>query len=234
MVDQKDGADPFARLKDPGEQYKVYDSHYEKIGEVNDVVLGENGRVLYVGVTMGFFGTNSTLIPAEIIRVNDRRRLLEVSEPAEAIKHAPHFGRSEELTPELENHVRAYFGLENLQPSPDHAPQGPDISEDSAMVRVPEGWAETVPIERVETDSHAPRRRAGACGDRRTHRPARACPRTNGLRGADKRTYERETGGSSRPFEDRRRDGASSEKVARSPGSLGASPADQSTEPPRW
>ncbi len=155
MVDQKDGADPFARLKDPGEQYKVYDSHYEKIGEVNDVVLGEDGRVLYVGVTMGFFGTNSTLIPAEIIRVNDRRRLLEVSEPAEAIKHAPHFGRSEELTPELENHVRAYFGLENLQPSPDHAPQGPDISEDSAMVRVPEGWAETVPIERVETDSHA-------------------------------------------------------------------------------
>ena len=76
MVDQKDGADPFARLKDPGEQYKVYDSHYEKIGEVNDVVLGENGQVLYVGVTMGFFGTNSTLIPAEIIRVNDRRRLL--------------------------------------------------------------------------------------------------------------------------------------------------------------
>src|SRR5215217_4873411 len=31
----------------------------------------------------GLFGTNSTLIPAEIIRVNDRRRLLEVSEPAE-------------------------------------------------------------------------------------------------------------------------------------------------------
>src|SRR5215207_11061375 len=125
MVDQKDGADPFARLKDPGEQYKVYDSHYEKIGEVNDVVLGEDGRVLYVGVAMGFFGTNSTLIPAEIIRVNDRRRLIEVSEPAETIKHAPHFGRSEELTPELENHVRTYFGLvEGLRPSPEHEPRG--------------------------------------------------------------------------------------------------------------
>ena len=153
MVDRRDGADPLAQLKGPDEQYKVYDSHYEKIGEVNDVVLGEDGRVLYVGVGMGFFGTNSTLIPAEIIRVNDRRRLVEVSEPAEAIKHAPHFGRSEELTPELENHVRAYFGLENLQPSPDHAPQGPDISEDSTAHYVPEGWAETVPIERVETDS---------------------------------------------------------------------------------
>jgi PRC-barrel domain len=156
MVDRRDGADPLAQLKGPDEQYKVYDSHYEKIGEVNDVVLSEDGRVLYVGVGMGFFGTNSTLIPAEIIRVNDRRRLIEVSEPAEAIKHAPHFGRSEDLTPELENHVRAYFGLENLQPSPDHAPQGPDISEDSAAVPVPEGWAETVPIERVETDGSLP------------------------------------------------------------------------------
>jgi hypothetical protein len=156
MVDRRDGADPFAQLKDPDEQYKVYDSHYEKIGDVNDLVLGEDGRVLYVGVGMGFFGTNSTLIPAEIIRVNDRRRLIEVSEPAEAIKHAPHFSRSEELTPELENHVRAYFGLETLQPSPDHEPQGPDISEASTAHPVPEDWAATVPIERVETDGSTP------------------------------------------------------------------------------
>jgi cobalamin biosynthesis protein CobT len=46
MVDRRDGADPFAQLKDPDEQYKVYDSHYEKIGDVNDLVLGEDGRVL--------------------------------------------------------------------------------------------------------------------------------------------------------------------------------------------
>src|SRR5215212_6437500 len=158
MVDRGDGADPFARLKDPGEQYKVYDSHYEKIGEVNDVVLGEDGRVLYVGVGMGFFGTNSTLIPAEIIRINDRRRLIEVSEPAEAIKHAPHFSKSEELTPELANHVRAYFGLKNLQPSPDHEPQGPDISEAPPHTTSPtagrrrcrsSGWRQTAPPRRV-------------------------------------------------------------------------------------
>src|SRR5829696_4799731 len=155
MVDRGDGADPFARLKDPGEQYKVYDSHYEKIGEVNDVVLGEDGRVLYVGVTMGFFGTNSTMIPAEIIRVNDRRRLIEVSEPAETIRHAPHFGRSEELTPELENHVRTYYGLASLQPSPDHEPQGPNILEEPADGPdrpEREDWADTVQIERVGTE----------------------------------------------------------------------------------
>lgn len=161
-MDRGGRVDPFAELREVGDEYTVYDSHYEKVGRVDDLLMDEADRVLYVGVKMGFFGTNSTIIPTEIIRVNDRRRLIEVSEPAEAIKHAPHFGRSEELTPELENHVRAYFGLENLQPSPDHAPQGPDISEDSAAVPVPEGWAETVPIERVETDDSVPENTEGA------------------------------------------------------------------------
>ena len=118
------GTDPFAGLKEASEEYKVYDSHYEKIGKVDDLIAGEDDRVLYVGVKMGFFGTNSTLVPTEIIRVNDKRRLIEVSEPAETIKHAPHFGRSEELTPELENHVRTYFGLEALKPSPEHESRG--------------------------------------------------------------------------------------------------------------
>jgi hypothetical protein len=42
------------------EEYAVYDSHYERIGKVDDVLLDELDRVTYVGVKMGFFGTNST------------------------------------------------------------------------------------------------------------------------------------------------------------------------------
>ena len=149
-MDRGGRVDPFAELKEVGDEYTVYDSHYEKLGRVDDLLMDEADRVLYVGVKMGFFGTNSTLVPTEIIRVNDRRRLIEVSEPAETIRHAPHFGRGEELTPELENHVRTYYGLESLQPSSDHEPQGPNILEEPADVREREDWAETVPIERVE------------------------------------------------------------------------------------
>ncbi len=112
--------DPFAGLKKAKEDYKVYDSHYEKIGKVDDLLVDDRDEVLYVGVKMGFFGTNSTIIPTEILRVNDKRQLIEVSEPAESIKHAPHFGHGEQLTPELENHVRSYYGLEGLHPSPEH------------------------------------------------------------------------------------------------------------------
>lgn len=150
-MDGGDRVDPFAGLRAAGQEYNVYDSHYERIGKVDDLLVDEGDRVLYVGVKMGIFGANSTLVPAEIIRVNDRRRLIEVSEPAETIRHAPHFGRSEELTPELENHVRTYFGLENLRPSPDHDVQGPDISEDFADLSGPGDQVGTVPGERAET-----------------------------------------------------------------------------------
>jgi len=144
------GIDPFAELKQAREEYTVYDSHYEKIGKVDDVFVDEGDRALYVGVKMGFFGTNSTLIPTEMIRVNDRRRLIEVAEPADTIKHAPHFGSNEDLSPELENHVRTYFGLEPLRASPEHGPQGPYASDVAAERLGPDVRVDTEPGERAE------------------------------------------------------------------------------------
>ena len=78
-MDRESDQDPFAGLKSGGEEYSVYDAHYERIGRVDDVFLDERDAVTYIGVEMGFFGTNSTLVPAEIVRVNDRRRLLSLS-----------------------------------------------------------------------------------------------------------------------------------------------------------
>src|SRR5829696_2030110 len=172
MVDRGDGADPFAGLKDPDEKYGVYDSHYEKIGEVNDLVLSEDGQVLYVGVGMGFFGTNSTLIPVEIVRINDRRHLIEVSEPAETIKHAPHFGRSEDLTPELENHVRTYFGLmEGLRPSPEH-----EVRDTYTAATTTDDRVDITPGERAPQDRPVPASESSATQEERPaeRRPERA------------------------------------------------------------
>ena len=56
-MDRVSGADPVAELRSSSEEYAVYDSHYERIGKVDDVLLDELGRVTYVGVKMGFFGT---------------------------------------------------------------------------------------------------------------------------------------------------------------------------------
>jgi PRC-barrel domain len=117
-MDRVSGADPFAELKSSSEEYAIYDSDYERIGKVDDVLVDELDRVTYVGVKMGFFGTNSTLIPVELVRINDKRRLIEIAESRETIRHAPHFGQDETVSPELEDRVRTYFGMDPLHSSP--------------------------------------------------------------------------------------------------------------------
>lgn len=106
--------DPFAGLKEAQDEYHVYDSHYERIGKVDDLLVDDADRVLYVGIKMGLFGSNSTLVPVEALRVNDKRQLIEIMETEENIKNAPHFGHKDELSPDFEDRVRTYFGLEPL------------------------------------------------------------------------------------------------------------------------
>jgi hypothetical protein len=143
-VDRGVGPDPFAGLKESSEEYGVYDMHYERIGRVDDVFLDERDAVSYIGVKMGFFGTNSTLVPVEIVRVNDKRLLIEVAADAETIKHAPHFGRDETVAPELEDRVRTYFGLAPLSP-----PAEPYPADDTSRF-APDYRVDIEPGERME------------------------------------------------------------------------------------
>jgi hypothetical protein len=147
-MDRGSGQDPFAGLKDSSEEYSVYDKHYERIGKVDDVLLDERDAVSYIGVKMGFLGTNSTLVPVEIVRVNDRRHLIEVAEEAETIKHAPHFGHDETVSLDLEDRVRTYFGLEPLHSSEE--PEEKHPSDDTSRFG-PDDRVDTEPGERMET-----------------------------------------------------------------------------------
>ncbi len=92
--------------------YTVYDRHYEKVGRVDDLFVDENDKPEYIGVKMGLFGTKSTLIPIELVRVNDLRKLVEVAADGETIKHAPTFEDDSDITPEYEHGVYGYFGLQ--------------------------------------------------------------------------------------------------------------------------
>ena len=158
-MDRELGPDPFADLKDGSEEYHVYDKHYERIGRVDDVFIDERDAVSYVGIKMGFFGTNSTLVPVELVRVNDLRRLIEVDEDAETIKHAPHFGHDEAISPELEDRVRTYFGLEPLLPPQTTGETYPP--EDTGRFG-PDARVDTEPGERVEDQERNAEQPAGA------------------------------------------------------------------------
>jgi uncharacterized protein (TIGR02271 family) len=98
-------------------EYTVYDRHYEKIGKVDDLFVDENDQPEYIGVKMGFLGTRSTLIPIDLMRVNDKRRLVEVAADKETVKDGPTFSDDREITPEFEQQVLDYYSVETRQAS---------------------------------------------------------------------------------------------------------------------
>ncbi|HSL00738.1 MAG TPA: PRC-barrel domain-containing protein [Rubrobacteraceae bacterium] len=105
--------DRFRELEETYRDYTVYDQHYERIGKVDDLFVDENDQPEYIGVKTGFLGMKSTLVPMELARVNDLRKLIEVAAGRDTIQSAPSFDDDEEITPEHEARIHAYFGLEH-------------------------------------------------------------------------------------------------------------------------
>jgi stress response protein YsnF len=124
-VDRKERSDRFTELEERYAGYEVYDLNGEKIGKVDDLFINENDQPEYIGVKMGFLGMKATLIPMDVCTVDEGRRVIEVSESKDRVKDAPSFDDDEEITPEYENTVRSYFGLEGLQTSMDRGSYGP-------------------------------------------------------------------------------------------------------------
>ncbi|HEV2741830.1 MAG TPA: PRC-barrel domain-containing protein [Rubrobacter sp.] len=102
-------------LEEKYEGYTVYDNQGSKIGKVDDLFVDEKDHEEYIGVKLGLLGRKSTLIPTEIVRVNESDRTIEVSESKDHVKEAPSFDDDEDVTSEYEERIRSHFGLESLQ-----------------------------------------------------------------------------------------------------------------------
>lgn len=102
-------------LEEKYEDYTVYDNQGSKVGKVDDLFVDEKDHEEYIGVKLGFLGRKSTLIPTEIVRVNENDRTIEVSESKDRVKDAPSFDDDEDVTAEYEERIRRHFGLESLQ-----------------------------------------------------------------------------------------------------------------------
>ena len=104
-------SDRFTAIEDQYAGYTVVDQIGERIGKVDDLFVDENDQPEYYGVKMGFLGTSSTLIPADIATVDSEQGFIEVSQPKSTVKDGPAFDDDREITPEFENEVRSYYGL---------------------------------------------------------------------------------------------------------------------------
>ncbi len=107
-------SDRFTAVEDQYAGYTVYDPDGDKIGKVDDLFLDENDQPEYLGVKMGFLGTKSTLIPWEMVEVREADSSLIVSADDGHVKDGPTFDDDREITPEFQNEVYSYYGLQRV------------------------------------------------------------------------------------------------------------------------
>ncbi len=109
---REERTDRFSAFEDRFSGYEVYDQSGEKIGKVDDLFVDESDQPEYIGVKMGFLGTSSTLIPWELVTPEEDSGRLVVVTDKETAKNGPAFDDDREITPEFENEVYSYYGLQ--------------------------------------------------------------------------------------------------------------------------
>ena len=138
-MEREERTDRFTALEDRFAGYEVYDQSGEKIGKVDDLFVDEQDNPEYIGVKMGFLGMSSTLIPMEICTVDEAGQRINVATDKETAKNGPTFEDDREITPEFENEVYSYYGLQRTQtteePGAYGAYQGETTDEEELRVQ---------------------------------------------------------------------------------------------------
>jgi uncharacterized protein (TIGR02271 family) len=110
-MEREERTDKFSGVENRFAGYEVYDNRGEKIGKVDDLFVNEADQPEYIGVKMGFLGTKSTLIPWEMVRIDEATERMTVSTDKDMLKGGPAFDDYQEITPESEMRVHSYYGL---------------------------------------------------------------------------------------------------------------------------
>ncbi len=109
-------SDRSTEIEDQYAGYEVYDRNGEKIGMVDDLFVDDNDRPEYIGVKTGFPGAGSPLIPMRAVRVDEKRRVIEIPLPKGRVGEGPSYYDDQMITADFEQRVRHYYdGLRNAQ-----------------------------------------------------------------------------------------------------------------------
>lgn len=106
--------DRFRGLEEAYSGYVLYDRDGDRVGKIDELFVDESGREEYLGVKLGLLGIRTTLVPMEIVEVDEEEDCAEVTADRELVKGGPAFGPGEEITPEFEAKVRVHYGLDPL------------------------------------------------------------------------------------------------------------------------
>ncbi len=138
-MEREERSDRFTALEDRFANYEVYDQSGEKIGKVDDLFVDEQDNPEYVGVKMGFLGMSSTLIPMEICTVDEAGQRINVATDKETAKNGPTFDDDRDITPDFENELYSYYGLQRAETAEERgaydAYRGETTDEDELRVQ---------------------------------------------------------------------------------------------------
>ena len=131
MTEYEERSDRFTAIEDRFANYEVLDQSGSKIGKVDDLFVNESDQPEYIGVKMGFLGMSSTLIPWQLVTPDESSGTLTVSTDKDTAKNGPAFDDDREITPEFENQVYSYYGLQSTSGSEGSGSYGSYYSEQS-------------------------------------------------------------------------------------------------------
>jgi uncharacterized protein (TIGR02271 family) len=131
VTQYEERSDRFTAVEDRFAGYEVYDQAGSKIGKVDDLFVDESDQPEYVGVKMGLLGMSSTLIPWQLVTPDEGSGSLTVATDKETAKNGPAFDDDREITPEFENQVYSYYGLQSASGSEGSGSYGSYYSEQS-------------------------------------------------------------------------------------------------------
>ena len=116
-MEYEERSDRFTAVEDRFAGYEVYDQSGSKIGKVDDLFVDESAQPEYIGVKMGFLGMSSTLIPWQLVTPDEGAGRLTATTDKDTAKNGPAFNDDREITPEFENQVYSYYGLQSASGS---------------------------------------------------------------------------------------------------------------------
>jgi uncharacterized protein (TIGR02271 family) len=147
----------FTAIGDQFADYTVYDQSDQKLGKLDELFLDESDQPEYIGVKTGLLGTRSTLIPFQMATVEDSRQAIVVATDKDTAKNGPSFDDEREITPEFENEVYSYYGLQRTADTGSYRSYGsydpPEATETTGVAgRTNVGGGEELRVQRSEEE----------------------------------------------------------------------------------
>ena len=174
------------RIEKQAHRYAGYEAHDQKgepVGEVDDLFVDTANGQEYVELNMGVLGLRSTVVPLEICEVDDERMIVAIPQSRSKLRRAPRKrapllgDEIMAITPEYEDRIRAYFGLEPLGPATEERPFRAFSTAYPSGDETPRGEVRPVEARRLDQETVEPEAAQPQTADETVPEPEATKPR---------------------------------------------------------